>query len=320
MPTGSVGAAGSPTASGDESPDIIDDDVGSAEGFDFEEDELEGLEEVGEFFSEARLQELAGSDDVESVTFLEVRINSEEIVMRDLGVRLPGLSELKLNNSNIPSFRDLGTSFKNVKVLWLARSNVQELDGMSGLDSIRELYLGFNEIKDLSAVMGCGTLEVLDLEGNCIEDLGEVQFLASCERLSVVTLEGNPIANADKYRADVLEALPQVDVLDDVERGDTVCLGGSDDESMGMPGGRSFALNVSAGLDQELDEVCRCRCQCRCRCRCRCRCLCVVVVPESFSRSTSRSRWRPSRRASPRARARRRNCRRQRRMRKRWRS
>ena len=133
-----------------------------------------GLEEICDFFSEARLQQLVGTSDVESVTFLEVRINAEEIVMRDLGVRLPNLTEMKLNNSNITSFRDLGTAFKNLSVLWLARSNVQELDGISGLVSIKEIYLAFNEIKDLSALVGCDGLEVLDLEGNVIDDMGEV--------------------------------------------------------------------------------------------------------------------------------------------------
>jgi len=58
-----------------------------------------------------------------------VRINTDDIVLRDLGARLPNLSELKLNSSNVLSFRDLGTSFASLTVLWLARSNVHELDG-----------------------------------------------------------------------------------------------------------------------------------------------------------------------------------------------
>ena len=84
---------------------IPEDDEGGSDDDGFF-DEQGGLEEVGEFFSEARLEQLVGTNDVESVTFLEVRINTEEIMMRDLGMRLPNLSELKLNNSNVPSMRD----------------------------------------------------------------------------------------------------------------------------------------------------------------------------------------------------------------------
>ena len=230
--------------SGDELIAVDDDEEGGFDdGFD-EFEQLGGLEEVGEFFSDAGLAELVGTQDVETVTFLEVRINAEEIVLRDLGLRLPNLSELKLNNSNVPSIRDLGTSFGNLTVLWLARSNVQELDGMSALLSIKEVYLAFNEVKDLSALVGCDTLEVLDLEGNAIADINEVGFLASCEKLSVLTLDGNPIANSASYRKDVLGTLPQIEMLDDEEREDGTSEGGGAAASP-VPGGRDVALSVS---------------------------------------------------------------------------
>jgi hypothetical protein len=229
------GASRSPEESGDELG-VYDDDGGGFDGGFDEFGEMGGLEEVGEFFSEARLAELVGTQDVESVTFLEVRINTEEIVMRDLGLRLPNLSELKLNNSNVPSIRDLGTSFSNLMVLWLARSNVQELDGISGLTSIKEVYLAFNDIKDLSAMVGCDTLEVLDLEGNAIADLSEVGFLASCDKLAFLTLDGNPIANSESYRKYVCESLPQIEMLDDEERENSASTGGDEAASAGARG------------------------------------------------------------------------------------
>ena len=237
--------ARSPMESGDDY--IPEDDEGGSDDDGFF-DEQGGLEEVGEFFSEARLEQLVGTNDVESVTFLEVRINTEEIMMRDLGMRLPNLSELKLNNSNVPSMRDLGTSFKNLTVIWLARSNVQELDGIGGLVAIKEIYLAFNEVKDLSAMVGCDTLEVLDLEGNAVGDPAEVHFLVSCENLTVLTLEGNPIANAEDYREDVLKNLPQIEVLDDIDRDDSH---GADAGAAGslVSGGTDFALNISVEVD-----------------------------------------------------------------------
>jgi hypothetical protein len=246
-------AGRSPAESGDDL--FVDDDDGDFDDGFFDELDEGGLAAVGEFFSEERLKELVGTEDVETVTFLEVRINSEEIVMRDLGLRLPNLSELKLNNSNIASMRDLGTSFKNLTVLWLARSNVQDLDGVGALLSITELYLAFNEVKDLSALVGCDTLEVLDLEGNVISDIDEVRFLSSCEKLRELTLDGNPIANAETYRDDVCESLPQIEMLDDIGRDEKMRTCDEDEAGSPVTGGKGFTLNVTVEDDAAENAV-----------------------------------------------------------------
>jgi hypothetical protein len=46
------------------------------------------------------------------------------------GEALNSLEYLKLNDSIIKSFRDIGTSFRNVKVLWLARCEIKEVQGI----------------------------------------------------------------------------------------------------------------------------------------------------------------------------------------------
>jgi hypothetical protein len=82
----------------------------------------------------------------------------------------------------------------------------------------QELYLAFNEVKELSALVSCETLEVLDLEGNAIDDIAEIQFLASCSTITALTLEGNPIHSEPGYRKRVLEELPFLATLDDMDR------------------------------------------------------------------------------------------------------
>jgi hypothetical protein len=82
----------------------------------------------------------------------------------------------------------------------------------------QELYLAFNEVKELSALVSCECLEVLDLEGNAIDDITEIQFLASCSTITSLTLEGNPVQSTSSYRKRVLEALPFLTTLDDVDR------------------------------------------------------------------------------------------------------
>jgi len=204
---------------GDEEDFIYEDEGDGPEELELEYAEC-GLEEVNDFLGDDALCDLCGTRDLSSVLFLETRIDSEEITMRDLGARLPNMNELKLNNSNIPCIRDLGTSFSHLQVLWLSRCNLKELDGISAFGSLRELYLSFNQVKDLSPLGACDTLEVLDLEGNCVDDICEVQFLAACVKLTCLTLESNPVEREEGYRRSVCEALPSLQTLDDVPTSD----------------------------------------------------------------------------------------------------
>lgn len=62
-------------------------------------------------------------------------------------------------------FRDLGTSLANLRVLWLSRSGLTDLDGIPTLNSLQEIYLAYNEITDLSPCSLLENLKCLDLEG-----------------------------------------------------------------------------------------------------------------------------------------------------------
>jgi hypothetical protein len=176
-----------------------------------------------------------------AVRSIELSFNSEEVSIRDLGKRLPNLTELKLSNSSVLGIRDLGSGFDRlqvplfllhllygflphfcVQVLWLTRASLRDLDGISAFSVIRELYLSYNDISDVSPFASCDTLEVLDLEGNDIDDISSIQFLSSCCLLSSLSLESNPVAAQPEYRSNVLSWLPQLQVLDDISRGEDV--------------------------------------------------------------------------------------------------
>ncbi|XP_011385046.1 leucine-rich repeat-containing protein 56-like, partial [Pteropus vampyrus] len=86
---------------------------------------------------------------------------------------------------------DLGTSLGRLRVLWLARCGLVDLDGIGSLPALEELYVSYNSISDLSPLCLLEQLEVLDLEGNSVEDLGQVRYLQLCPRLATLTLEGN---------------------------------------------------------------------------------------------------------------------------------
>ncbi|XP_045342427.1 leucine-rich repeat-containing protein 56 isoform X11 [Leopardus geoffroyi] len=146
---------------------------------------------VEEYLSPARLRALARVDDLRLVGMLEMCVSTRESSLGNFGVHLPNLSQLKLNGSCLGSVRDLGTSLGRLRVLWLARCGLTDLDGIGCFPVLKELYVSYNNISDLSPLCLLEQLEVLDLEGNSVEVLEQVRYLQLCPRLATLTLEGN---------------------------------------------------------------------------------------------------------------------------------
>ncbi|XP_070552133.1 leucine-rich repeat-containing protein 56-like [Ptychodera flava] len=180
-----------------------------------------------EYLSPTKLRTLTGVEDLEDVSFLEMRVDTTETSLGNFGTMLPRLKHLKLNNSIIASVRDLGTSLRNLKVLWMARCGLTDLDGISSMSSLQELYLAYNELSDVSPCSMLDNLQLLDLEGNNIDDISHVEFLALCSNLNTLTLEGNPVCITPQpgydpkvsgqydYRLSVKKAIPNLVILDE---------------------------------------------------------------------------------------------------------
>lgn len=211
--------------------------------------------EATAFLPDDRLRELARCEDLRDIASLHFTVDTSENSLGDLGHRLPALTHLRLDGSNIATLRDLGTGLGGLRVLWLARSGLRELEGFGSLSALRELFLAFNDVEDLSPLMGAEDLQVLDLEGNAVADPEQMHYLMGCDELVALTLEGNPVAEAADYRTQVLQALPQLRVLDDEATTDGNALGATDGaEGLGAPGafgvdsdGVHTVVNVSSG-------------------------------------------------------------------------
>lgn len=65
---------------------------------------------------------------------LELRVDTTCHSLQVTGEILPSLEYLKLNDSIIRCFRDVGTSFKNVRVLHLARCELTEVQGIQAFE------------------------------------------------------------------------------------------------------------------------------------------------------------------------------------------
>ena len=142
-----------------------------------EEQEEEEAALISASITDDQLRALTGSHQLDTVDFLQMAVDSSCVPLDTLGERLPRLEQLKLNSSSLPSIRELGTSLSHLRVLWLCRCGLAELDGMSALPELQELYLAFNDIEKLDSLAPLDQLQVLDLEANVVSDMDQVEWL-----------------------------------------------------------------------------------------------------------------------------------------------
>lgn len=81
---------------------------------------------------------------------------------------MSSLESLRMNDSIIKCFRDLGTSFRFVRILHLARCELREVHGIQAFLNLEELYIGYNFLEDLFDIGFLEHLAVLDFEGNLL--------------------------------------------------------------------------------------------------------------------------------------------------------
>lgn len=167
--------------------------------------------------SSEKLLQISGKPDLNSITFLQLQVDCDLATgLSDLG-KLSALAQLKLNNSNIPLIRELGTGFHTLTILWMSNCNLSDLNGIGAMSELRELYLSFNQITDLDPIALLPRLAVLDLESNLIE-ISQLELLANCP-LRHLILDGNNIdmVNSDENVAKVMALIPTLERLNEID-------------------------------------------------------------------------------------------------------
>jgi Leucine-rich repeat (LRR) protein len=180
------------------------------------------FEELDDSISVDFLRQQTGKEDLSQVDFLEMQVDAVSGSQRVecLGENLPNLTQLRLNQSALCTIRDLGTSYMQLRVLWLCRSALQDLGGITAMPQLEELFISFNDVRDLSPLYTHDAIQILDVEGNLIDDFEEIEGLQTLITLRELTLNSNPLCKSDGFsRERVLEVLPRLEVLDDVSRG-----------------------------------------------------------------------------------------------------
>jgi hypothetical protein len=156
-----------------------------------ENDNVENEDELNQKMLEISLG--MNKNELAELTKIEIKVDTTNTHMQYVGEVLTSLQILRLNDSVIPSARDLGTSFKNIQVLSLNRCELKSLAGLSSFEFLKELYASYNNINDLFDVSYCYHLSQLDLEGNDIETWDNVSYLNGCMKLVDVNISMNPI-------------------------------------------------------------------------------------------------------------------------------
>ena len=102
----------------------------------FEIIEGEEVEDVIDLNEKFLVQQLGCVDqaDLALLPKIELRVDTRFHNLQVTGEILSSLEYLKMNDSIIPTFRDIGTSFKNVRVLYVGRCELKEVQGIQAFE------------------------------------------------------------------------------------------------------------------------------------------------------------------------------------------
>ena len=154
--------------------------------------------------------------DLQNLQKLTIRINGSYGLLNQFGQRLVNLKFLKLNDSFIQSIDDLGTNFRNLKILQINNCKLKDLTGIICFEQLEILEAKNNEISDLIELEMNTSIKKLNLENNLIENEENIYFLSSLDNLEYVNLLGNPIKNYENKLKELLPNLKEIDVQKDI--------------------------------------------------------------------------------------------------------
>ena len=104
-----------------------------------------------------------------------------------------------------------------IKILNLWGNNIDDISLISEMPSLEIINLNTNQIKDLKYLKNLKNLKELYLKNNNISDFNQIEHLKNCKKLEILNLSENPISQQQNYRQKILNILPGLKKLDDIE-------------------------------------------------------------------------------------------------------
>ncbi|CAB3990020.1 leucine-rich repeat-containing 72-like [Paramuricea clavata] len=144
----------------------------------------------------------------------EKDINSDE-PMHNTDVRQNDITELHFGERDVQRIGSFG-KFKNLQRLWLNGNKLRRINCLHENFRLTELYLQHNLLVDITGSLRHLTeLQVLMLQGNQLKHLTDViHELGRMQRLQVLNLFGNPLAQDYDYRNYVIHNIKSLQRLD----------------------------------------------------------------------------------------------------------
>ena len=105
----------------------------------------------------------------------------------------------------------------SIKTLNLWGNNIEDISIISEMPSLEIISLSNNNIKDIKALKNLKNLKELYLQDNNISDFNQIDYLKNCKKLEILNLSENPISKQQNYRQNILNILPNLKKLDDLE-------------------------------------------------------------------------------------------------------
>ncbi|KAK2822615.1 hypothetical protein Q5P01_022680 [Channa striata] len=136
------------------------------------------------------------------------------------------LRHLDLSSNSISKIEGL-SSLTSLRVLNLSCNFITKIEGLNGLVNLTRLNLSYNQINNLSGLLYLHgneyKLKHLSLHGNNLDTIDQLlQCLLGLQGLREVTLSqgdrDNPVCRSPGYRKIILQSLPQICVLDGLDR------------------------------------------------------------------------------------------------------
>jgi hypothetical protein len=109
------------------------------------------------------------------------------------------------------------TSLADVRTLNMWGYELLDVSIIERMPNLETISLSLNKITTLKPFGYCYNLKSLFLRQNNISDLHEVNYLRRLPNLRSLMLRDNPISENPNYRSYIVQALPQLEKLDDVD-------------------------------------------------------------------------------------------------------
>ena len=194
------------------------DNVSSSENL--MENDCNSYEKIRKLDKEFLIQEKnLKEENQEFTTFITQNVDLKVDSLDDIGKCLPNQRKLRQNESHVPSITDLGASFKNQKILWVCRCNLQDLQGIERQPNLEEIFAAFNSVSSLPAAL-CknNKLQVIDLEANEVSDIQDLENLAKNKKFIEINLKDNPINSTYSFQelsTTLKRIVPSIKVLNE---------------------------------------------------------------------------------------------------------